>query len=48
MKTNPALMIQLKIARNCLDARLSLADAEVVYGEWGDSRHFDRRRGLRD
>jgi biotin synthase len=34
--------------QNCLDARLSLADAEVVYGEWGDSRHFDRRRGLRD
>jgi len=31
--------------QSCLEARVSLADAEVVYGEWGDSRHFDRRRG---
>jgi len=34
--------------QNCLEARISLADAEVVYGEWGDSKHFDRRRRLRD
>lgn len=30
--------------QNCLEARVSLADAEVVYGEWGDSKHYDRRR----
>jgi len=24
----------------CLDARLALADSEIGYGEWGDSRHF--------
>ncbi len=28
----------------CLDARLSLADSEIGYGEWGDSGHFKKRR----
>jgi biotin synthase len=30
--------------QSCLEARVSLADCEVVYGEWGDSKHFSRRR----
>jgi biotin synthase len=30
--------------QSCLEARVSLADAEVVYGEWGDSKHYSRRR----
>jgi len=30
--------------QSCLEARVSLADAEVIYGEWGDSKHYDRRR----
>lgn len=30
--------------QSCLEARISLADAEVVYGEWGDSRHYYERR----
>lgn len=29
--------------QSCLENRISLADAEVVYGEWGDSKHYDRR-----
>jgi len=29
--------------QSCLEARISLADAEVIYGEWGDSKHFERR-----
>ena len=29
---------------SCLGTRLSLADAEVIYGEWGDSKHFSERR----
>jgi biotin synthase len=29
--------------QSCLEARVSLADAEVVYGEWGDSVHFTKR-----
>lgn len=32
--------------QSCLEARVSLADAEVIYGEWGDSRHYSRRRSL--
>jgi biotin synthase len=30
--------------QSCLEARVSLADTEIVYGEWGDSRHYDKRR----
>jgi biotin synthase len=30
--------------KGCLEARVGLADAEIIYGEWGDSRHFDKRR----
>lgn len=33
--------------QSCLEARVSLADAEVVYGEWGDSAHYNQRRGLK-
>jgi biotin synthase len=29
--------------QSCLEARVSLADAVVVYGEWGDSQHYTRR-----
>jgi len=29
--------------KNCLDARISLADGEIGYGEWGDSPHFSKR-----
>jgi len=32
----------------CLDARLSLADSEIGYGEWGDSKHFSNRKGMLD
>ena len=30
--------------QSCLEARVSLADAEVIYGEWGDSKHYNGRR----
>ena len=29
--------------RNCLDARIELADGEIGYGEWGDSKHYINR-----
>jgi biotin synthase len=29
--------------KGCLDARIALTDAEIGYGEWGDSRHFIQR-----
>lgn len=28
---------------NCLDVRIQLADGEIGYGEWGDSKHFEKR-----
>ncbi|MEN8201598.1 MAG: [FeFe] hydrogenase H-cluster radical SAM maturase HydE [Bacteroidota bacterium] len=28
---------------NCLDVRIQLADGEIGYGQWGDSKHFQRR-----
>ena len=28
---------------NCLDVRIQLAEGEIGYGEWGDSKHFFRR-----
>jgi len=30
--------------QSCLEARVSLVDTEVIYGEWGDSQHYDKRR----
>jgi biotin synthase len=30
--------------QSCLETRVSLADSDIVYGEWGDSRHYDERR----
>jgi biotin synthase len=30
----------------CLDARLSIADSEIGYGEWGDSKHFQSRKNV--
>lgn len=29
--------------KNCLDIRVQLADGEIGYGQWGDSKHFYRR-----
>jgi biotin synthase len=30
--------------QSCLEARVTLADSEVIYGEWGDSKHYEKRR----
>ncbi len=30
--------------QSCLETRISLADSQVVYGEWGDSKHYEKRR----
>ena len=29
--------------KNCLDVRIQLADGEIGYNEWGDSKHFHQR-----
>jgi biotin synthase len=33
--------------KTCLEARIALADNEIAYGEWGDSKHFGKK-GTRD
>ncbi len=30
--------------QSCLETRVSLADSEVIYGEWGDTAHYEKRR----
>ena len=30
--------------QKCLEARISLANTEIVYGKWGDSFHYNARR----
>jgi len=34
--------------KSCLEARLHLADADIGYGEWGDSKHYFKRTGNRN
>jgi len=29
--------------KNCLDVRIKLADGEIGYNEWGDSKHYHKR-----
>jgi biotin synthase len=29
--------------KGCLETRVALADAEIIYGEWGDSGHYNKR-----
>jgi biotin synthase len=29
--------------KGCLEARLGVANADIGYGEWGDSMHYNRR-----
>lgn len=30
--------------KTCLEARLGLTNSDIGYGEWGDSKHFERRK----
>ena len=30
--------------RSCLETRISLVDHEIIYDDWGDSKHYERRR----
>ena len=40
----PCLDEDAELCRNCLEARIELAGSEIVYGEWGDSKHFFKRK----
>ena len=30
--------------KSCLEVRVGLADSEIIYDEWGDSKHYNKRR----
>lgn len=34
--------------KNCMDVRIQLADAEIGYGEWGDSIHYAKRQKIKN
>ncbi len=40
----PCLDEDAELCRNCLEARIELAGSEIGYGEWGDSKHFYKRK----
>jgi biotin synthase len=42
-ENKPCLDEDAELCRNCLEARVGIAGAEIGYGEWGDSKHFYKR-----
>lgn len=40
----PCLDEDAELCRNCLEARIELAGCEIGYDEWGDSRHFSKKK----
>lgn len=40
----PCIDEEAEECKGCLEARIHIAGAEVGYGEWGDSKHFEGRR----
>jgi len=41
----PCIDEEASECKNCLEARIHIAGDEIGYGEWGDSLHFDKRKG---
>jgi biotin synthase len=41
----PCLDEDAEMCRNCLEARIEISGSEIGYGEWGDSKHFNTRKG---
>ncbi len=33
---------------NCLETRVALAGHKIIYGEWGDTKHYEKRRKRED
>ncbi len=47
-ENKPCLDEDAELCRNCLEARIEMAGAEIGYGEWGDSKHFLNRTHKRN
>lgn len=43
-ENKPCLDEEADECKNCLEARIHMAGDSIGYGEWGDSRHFTRRK----
>lgn len=43
-KNKPCTDEAAEDCKGCLETRLNMADADIGYGEWGDSPHFERRK----
>lgn len=42
-ENKPCIDEEAEECKSCLEARIFMAGDEIGYGEWGDSRHFQRR-----
>lgn len=42
-ENKPCLDEEAEECKSCLEARIFMAGDEIGYGEWGDSRHYERR-----
>ena len=43
-ENKPCLDEEAAACNSCLEARIRMAGDTIAYGEWGDSRHFQKRR----
>ncbi len=43
-QNKPCVDEEAEECQSCLEARIALAGDEIGYGEWGDSRHFAKRK----
>jgi len=40
----PCLNEEAEACKGCLETRIRMAGDTIAYGEWGDSKHFEKRR----
>jgi biotin synthase len=40
----PCLDEDAELCRNCLEARIEISGCKIGYGEWGDSKHFGKKK----
>jgi biotin synthase len=45
-ENKPCLDEDAELCRNCLEARIHMAGSEIGYNEWGDSKHFSKRKRM--
>jgi biotin synthase len=43
-ENKPCLDEEAEACKFCLETRISMSGDSVAYGEWGDSRHFEKRK----